>query len=159
MGATGKSSTGLPGFDAAIDGLRLGDNVVWQVMSVEDYRCVVEPFAKQALAEGRSLRYLRFGRHPPLLDETYAEVTCALASAGFESFATEVHRVLEEGGRRTFYVFDCLTDLVDLWHSDLLIGNFFRLTCPFLFQRGFKFKVQHPVLGYWRLLKKLHRVS
>ena len=25
--------------------------------------------------------------------------------------------------------------------------------------RGFKFKVQHPVLGYWRLLKKLHRVS
>ena len=26
-------------------------------------------------------------------------------------------------------------------------------------QRGFKFKVQHPVLGYWRLLKKLHRVS
>ena len=27
------------------------------------------------------------------------------------------------------------------------------------FERGFKFKVQHPVLGYWRLLKKLHRVS
>lgn len=26
-------------------------------------------------------------------------------------------------------------------------------------RRGFKFKVQHPVLGYWRLLKKLHRVS
>ncbi len=25
--------------------------------------------------------------------------------------------------------------------------------------RGFKFKLQHPVLGYWRLLKKLHRVS
>ena len=29
----------------------------------------------------------------------------------------------------------------------------------FLAMRGFKFKVQHPVLGYWRLLKKLHRVS
>ena len=28
-----------------------------------------------------------------------------------------------------------------------------------LANRGFKFKVQHPVLGYWRLLKKLHRVS
>ena len=28
-----------------------------------------------------------------------------------------------------------------------------------IIQRGFKFKVQHPVLGYWRLLKKLHRVS
>ena len=31
-------------------------------------------------------------------------------------------------------------------------------TCDFI-SRGFKFKVQHPVLGYWRLLKKLHRVS
>ncbi|WP_215647450.1 hypothetical protein, partial [Desulfovibrio desulfuricans] len=31
--------------------------------------------------------------------------------------------------------------------------------CIFFFIRGFKFKVQHPVLGYWRLLKKLHRVS
>ena len=30
---------------------------------------------------------------------------------------------------------------------------------PFFKIRGFKFKVQHPVLGYWRLLKKLHRVS
>lgn len=29
----------------------------------------------------------------------------------------------------------------------------------FILFRGFKFKVQHPVLGYWRLLKKLHRVS
>ena len=26
-------------------------------------------------------------------------------------------------------------------------------------KRGFKFRVQHPVLGYWRLLKILHRVS
>ena len=24
---------------------------------------------------------------------------------------------------------------------------------------GFNLQVQHPVLGYWRLLKKLHRVS
>ena len=30
---------------------------------------------------------------------------------------------------------------------------------PLFKERGFKFKVQHPVLGYWRLLKKLHRVS
>lgn len=34
-----------------------------------------------------------------------------------------------------------------------LCRSIFHLT------RGFKFKVQHPVLGYWRLLKKLHRVS
>ena len=33
-----------------------------------------------------------------------------------------------------------------------------NISAAFL-NRGFKFKVQHPVLGYWRLLKKLHRVS
>lgn len=36
-----------------------------------------------------------------------------------------------------------------------LTTEFHKIICI----RGFKFKVQHPVLGYWRLLKKLHRVS
>ena len=29
-------STGIPGFDQVIDQFRLGDNVVWQVESLED---------------------------------------------------------------------------------------------------------------------------
>jgi hypothetical protein len=33
-----------------------------------------------------------------------------------------------------FYVFDCLSDLLSAWATDLMIGNFFRITCPYLYQ-------------------------
>ncbi|HEY6097175.1 MAG TPA: PEP/pyruvate-binding domain-containing protein, partial [Candidatus Deferrimicrobium sp.] len=32
-----------------------------------------------------------------------------------------------------FYVFDCLSDLAADWYSDLMLGNFFMVTCPYLF--------------------------
>jgi pyruvate,water dikinase len=44
-----------------------------------------------------------------------------------------VHSVIEAAGRETMYVFDCLSDLADAWLSDRMLGNFFRLTCPRLF--------------------------
>ena len=46
-------STGMPGFDQVIDGLRLGDNVVWQVQVASDYAKMVTPYVRQALACGR----------------------------------------------------------------------------------------------------------
>lgn len=142
-------STGMPGFDQVIDGLRLGDNVVWQVQVASDYAKMVTPYVRQALADGRRLIYLRFGKHPPLLAEGSAHRTVALdASAGFERFATTVHACIETEGPRAFYVFDCLTDLLDFWHSDLMIGNFFKVTCPFLFQLD--------TVAYFALLRGAH---
>jgi len=47
-------------------------------------------------------------------------------------------------------------------HLELLLRDIppqKQFSHKFFLHRGFKFKVQHPVLGYWRLLKKLHRVS
>ncbi len=54
-------STGMPGLDQAIDMLRLGDNVVWQVNNIEEYLHVVRPYIKQAKKDGRRLVYFRFG--------------------------------------------------------------------------------------------------
>ena len=125
----------MPGFDTVIDHLRLGDNVVWQVDSVFDYRMVVDPFVAQAGADGRKLVYVRFGRHEPLMDDSPEVITHHVdASMGFESFATEVNAIVEREGMRAFYVFDCLTDLLEYWYSDLMIGNFFKVTCPFLYE-------------------------
>jgi hypothetical protein len=56
------------------------------------------------------------------------------ASKGFESFAIEIYNLIKREGRKVFYVFDCLSDLVDYWHSDLMIGNFFKVTCPYLYE-------------------------
>ncbi|HEX9191925.1 MAG TPA: PEP/pyruvate-binding domain-containing protein, partial [Candidatus Deferrimicrobiaceae bacterium] len=36
-------------------------------------------------------------------------------------------------GRGTYYIFDCLSDLAADWYSDLMLGNFFMVTCPYLY--------------------------
>ncbi|MFP3154805.1 PEP/pyruvate-binding domain-containing protein [Lachnospiraceae bacterium ZAX-1] len=135
MAVANKVSTGLSGFDQVIDMLWLGDNVVWQVQSMKDYVQVVEPFIRQAKSDQRRLVYFRFGSHPPLMAKDEPDIWYDLdASEGFESFATRIHSIIEQEGRKVFYVFDCLSDLLEFWYSDLMIGNFFKVTCPFLYQ-------------------------
>lgn len=129
-----KVSTGIPGLNQAIDHLRMGDNVVWQVDHIDDYRQIVKPFTDQAKKDGRKIIYIRFGTHQPVLRNLQGiKVIETDASLGFETFATQVHNIIEQEGSKAFYVFDCLTEFLQFWHSDLMIGNFFRVTCPFLY--------------------------
>ena len=60
-------STGLPGLDRVFTGILPGDNIVWQVDVVEDYRPFVDPFVRDAIARGKRLVYFRFARHPELV--------------------------------------------------------------------------------------------
>ncbi|MFV0450984.1 MAG: PEP/pyruvate-binding domain-containing protein [Propioniciclava sp.] len=130
-----RASTGNPGLDQAIDGLRIGDNVVWRVDDLADFRRVLDPFLLQSRADGRRLVYVRFGSHPPLLPEVAGVDVHLLDPAdGFEAFAVAVHELVEASGRRAFYVFDCLSELLDAWHSDLMVMNFFQVTCPWLYE-------------------------
>jgi hypothetical protein len=124
-------TTGVPELDAVLCGVQRGDNVVWQIESLEDYMALVRPYANAARASGRRLIYFRFADHPPLPAD--AEILYPDAAAGFEGFVDQVHSVIESAGRETFYVFDCLSYLADAWQSDRKMGNFFRLTCPRLF--------------------------
>ena len=43
------ASTGLEGLDIAINYLRKGDNVVWQVDSIDDYAEFVKPYVDPPL--------------------------------------------------------------------------------------------------------------
>jgi hypothetical protein len=114
--------------------LWLGDNVVWQVQSIQDYLQVVRPYIKQAKEDGRRLVYFRFGKHEPIMKDDEPSVVYKVdASVGFESFATKIHDLIEKEGLKAFYVFYCLSDLLQFWYSDMMIGNFFRVTCPFLY--------------------------
>ena len=145
-------STGLSGLDQVIDQLRLGDNVVWQVQTIEDYLKVVRPYIDQAKRDKRRLVYFRFGNHEPIMNDDEPSVVYKLdASAGFESFATTVHELIDKEGLKVFYVFDCLSDLLEFWYSDLMIGNFFRVTCPFLFVLD--------TVAYFALLRGVHTHS
>lgn len=152
MGIHDKVSSGLKGFDQMIDYLRLGDNVVWQVDSAEDYRIMVDPYVEQAKSDERKLIYVRFGNHAPLLGEDpHVSIYEIDARKGFESFAIAVHQMVEQEGRMAFYVFDCLTDLLEYWKSDLMIGNFFKVTCPLLFKLD--------TIAYFAIIRNVHTNS
>lgn len=128
-------STGLSGFDKVIDMLRLGDNVVWQIQSIEDYVWILKPYIEQARKDKRRLIYFRFGNHKPLITDDELSIVYHMdASEGFESFTTDIYSIIEKEGQKAFYVFDCLSDLLQFWYSDLMIGNFFRVVCPFLYK-------------------------
>jgi hypothetical protein len=144
-----KVSTGLIGFDQVIDNLRLGDNVVWQVDSASDYKKMVDPYVAQAKTDKRGLVYVRFGSHEPIVEDSSDIKICRVdANMGFENFATKVHSIVKEAGRENFFVFDCLTDLLKYWHSDLMIGNFFKVTCPFLYELN--------TVAYFAIIRDAH---
>jgi hypothetical protein len=127
-------STGLPGLDKTLRGLIPGDNVVWQVDAVADYEAFVERYRGSTLAQGRRLIYFRFANHQALVpDEPDVEIHTLDPRAGFEAFIADIHRVIEQSPRGSWYLFDCLSDLAAAWQSDTMLGNFFMLTCPYLY--------------------------
>ena len=63
-----KIPSGYPGLDEVLDNIRMGDNVVWQVMDLSEFRLFAQPFARRAIADGRRTLYFRFARHEPLLE-------------------------------------------------------------------------------------------
>ena len=128
-------TTGYAGLDKILDDLRVGDNVVWKVDSIADYRYFIGPFVDHARKAGKRVIYMRFGDHEPLLGASPGITVHHLdASRGFELFASRIHAILTEEGRGGFYVFDCLSDLLSAWATDHMVGNFFRVTCPYLFE-------------------------
>lgn len=148
----GQVSTGLPGLDGVIDKLRLGDNVVWQVDSIDDYVRIVTPFVAQARADERRIVYVRFADHPPVIEDLAGIHLVDLdPEDGFEQFATKVHHLIAREDERAFYVFDCLSDLLAHWHSDLMVMNFFKVTCPWLFDLD--------TVAYFALARNRHSFS
>ncbi|RJE48866.1 MULTISPECIES: PEP/pyruvate-binding domain-containing protein [unclassified Dehalobacter] len=130
-----KIRSGLPGLDEIIDHLRIGDNVVLQVDNIADYESFVLPFIRTSLDEGRKVIYMRFARHSPIIDDNEnVKVYHIDAEHGFEAFSTQVHQIIAAEGEEAFYVFDCLSDLLYTWATDLMIGNFFQITCPYLYE-------------------------
>ena len=142
-------STGIKGLDEVITGLRAGDNVVWQIDDIKDYSDLVGPFAAKALQEKKKVIYLRFAGHKELLKPARGITRYELnAHAGFESFTTKVNNIITQEGEGAYYVFDCLSDLLAAWATDLMIGDFFMVTCPYLYEL--------KTVTYFSLLRNNH---
>ena len=145
-------STGLAGLDAILKGVIPGDNIVWQVDTIDEYKRFVEPYAAFARSSGRDFIYFRFAQHEPLLDQDYGAEICNLnPQKGFEAFVNEIHLTIKNHGRGGYYVFDCLSQLADDWYSDQILGNFFMLTCPYLYDV--------EAVAYFALFKNYHSLA
>jgi hypothetical protein len=127
-------STGLPSLDDVLLGIRPGDNIVWQIDSINDIFPFVNPFCDNALSSGKNLVYFRFAKHKPLISKRKGVQIFQLhPEKGFELLITEIHKVIEKTGYGGYYVFDSLSVLTEDYYSDRMIGNFFTLTCPLLY--------------------------
>jgi pyruvate, water dikinase len=142
-------TTGLSGLDEVLNGVRAGDNIVWQVDSPADYVPFVHPFCRAAVRSNRKLIYFRFAGHEYLIPpDVEAEVYHLKPQEGFEGFLDTIFSVIEKFGVGACYVFDCLSELTADWYSDRMLGNFFRLTCPYLYD--------YETATYFALLKDHH---
>ncbi len=144
-----KITSGLTGLDVLLQSIRLGDNVVWQVDKLSDYLHFVKPFVKESLKKNSRIIYIRFAKHKQLLEKQKGLKIYDLSShKTFESFTTTLHKIISKEGKEVFYVFDCLSDLHHIWATDLMIGNFFMVTCPYLYELD--------TVAYFAIYRKKH---
>ena len=149
MVSIARISSGVTGLDDILNYLQSGDNVVMQVDDIEAYQSFVMPFVNAALDRNERVVYMRFAHHAPLIEATgQVKIYKLNANTGFELFSTQVHNIIRQEGRDVFYVFDCLSDLLLAWATDLMIGNFFVITCPYLFELN--------TVAYFAILRGRH---
>ena len=135
MAAFDRVCSGISQMDEQFDNIRLGDNVVWRVDKLEDFKLFAGPYVQQAIKDGRNLIYIRFASHEPLFEpQEGLKIVNVELSHRFETFTVDIHEIIEKEGFDAFYVFDCLSELQTAWATDLMMGNFFQVTCPYLFQ-------------------------
>ncbi|MBU1456470.1 MAG: PEP/pyruvate-binding domain-containing protein, partial [Proteobacteria bacterium] len=97
----------------------------------------------------KKLVYFRFAAHEPLVPDRFKpEVHTLDAKAGFEQFVTKILDIIKESGKGSCYVFDCMSGLAEDWYSDRLLGNFFKLACPYLYAKD--------TVAYFSLKRNLH---
>jgi len=142
-------STGLPELDRVFRGIMAGDNIVWQIDTIEDYMTFVKPYADYAVENRQHLIYFHFANHQRLLSpQDGIEIVKLQPEKGFEYFLYEIHEKIRQAERGTLYLFDCLSKLAADWNSDRMLGNFFMLTCPYLYDRA--------AIAYFSILRNYH---
>ena len=128
-------SSGIPALDSVLEGIWAGDNIVLQTDHIDDFQLFATRYCEYTQQAGRKLVYFRFADHDSLLPEGIpAEVHELDPRAGFEQFISQVLTIIDRNGTDSvYYLFDCLSGLAVDWYSDRMLGNFFRLTCPYLY--------------------------
>lgn len=143
-------STGIDGFDKSINMLRLGDSILCQVGTINDYKKFLMPFVNRAINDKRNIVYFKFANKKPMFDDlsddtidsindesisddlTNIKVFQLDPNIGFNYFTLKISEIIKSEGKNTFFIFDNLTCLQRMWHSDTMILNFFTVISSYL---------------------------
>ncbi|HON77363.1 MAG TPA: helix-turn-helix domain-containing protein [Spirochaetota bacterium] len=179
-------STGIKYLDKITSGLKLGDNVVWQISN----GVPIEYFTRNALSTEssftHSIVYVNFNYSPhtvckrfdeifrrenitmidafthgkgnsdPVFLEFYeghtgydtSKIICLKEPKNIASFMEAMNSVETQNRDGSFYVFDSLTGMNELWKDERAIVDFFSFTCPKLYDLN--------TIAYWILEKDAH---
>ena len=143
-----KVSTGILVIDELIDGLKWGDNVVWQVTSTLEYSWLVRPFVADALKKGIDIIYIHFDEYAISGISPPGKIIPIDPTQGFDYFYRAIQDVMESSGKKIYYIFDNISLLARQWGSDESLANFFRTVCPRLFELD--------TIAYFGLLRGSH---
>ena len=103
MAAFERVKSGIPEMDRAFDNIRLGDNVVFRVSDLDQFRLFMEPYVEQAIKDKRNIIYFRFASHAPLLKKRPGiKIVKVPLSHRFENFTVDIHNVIEKEGKDAF---------------------------------------------------------
>jgi len=93
--------SGIIVLDDLLQGIRLGDNVVWQVDDLNDYSKFAESLVKRSISDNLICFYIRFAEHAPILrPRSGLSIVNVDPSPGFDFFSAAIHRIIEENGER-----------------------------------------------------------
>ncbi|MCJ7773465.1 MAG: PEP/pyruvate-binding domain-containing protein [Desulfobacterales bacterium] len=129
-----KITTGIQCIDELIDGLRWGDNVVWQVTNTLEYSWLVRPFVESAVKNNVEVIYVYFDEYAIAGLPENCKIVTIDPSQGFDYFYQFIRQLMESSGKKIYYVFDNISILARHWGSDESVANFFRTACPRLFE-------------------------
>lgn len=177
-------STGVPYLDRLTGGLKLGDNVVWQVsdgvpveyfirsfFSGQDFNATIiyisfnfSPHTivrrydylfeergavlVDAFTHGKGNGdpvFLDFYEDPDLDRERFIRIESPRNITTFVGLLNEIETKNRDG---SFYIFDSLTGMNELWKDERAVLDFFTFTCPKLYDLN--------TLAYWILGTEAH---
>ena len=143
-------SSGIPSLDETLQGVWAGDNIVFQVDTLDDFLPFAHQYCRYASEAGKTLIYFRYAKHPSLLpDGIEAHCYNLHPQKSFEQFISKIIETIDKHGKGAYYLFDCLSGLAVDWYTDLMLANFFRLSCPYLYI--------YDTVAFFVLLRNSHR--
>jgi len=179
-------STGISHLDKLVGGIKLGDNVVWQIANAVPVEYFIKSFFNKTNDFQNTIIYVNFNYSPHTIckrfddifknfnfllidafthgkgnsdpvfldfyhnEEDYdlSRIICIKDPRDIQSFISTMNEVQLKHKDGSFYIFDSLTGMNELWKDERSVLDFFAFTCPKLYEMN--------TIAYWVLEQEAH---